>query len=176
MTQYAYLRSLSETAGDDSVPTHILTHGRAFQSAELLPHEDAFADRILWDDCPMKECWRNSQLAALTLPPEPGITLRYVEGYVLPATSIPVEHAWLSVNGKVVDPTLRIVEQPYRRIRGVFPEGWEFWGVELLPEQCEHSQEHDTVGPLIDDYLCGWPLIPARYEKVKRRLAGRGAA
>ena len=74
------------------------------------------------------------------------------------------------MNGKVIDPTLRVTGQPYTRIRSVFPPDWAYWGVEMQPQACEHALQHDTGVALIDDYECGWPLIPGRHPALKRRL------
>ena len=164
-----YLQSLAQHTGTDSVPGHILKHGRRFASTALDDLEQAYCAQIDWRSCRIKQCWWNSQTVALTLPEMPGMTLRYVEGYVVPGISVAVEHAWLSLNGKVIDPTLRITEQPYRRIRGLFPDDWAFWGVEMEPQMCEHALEHSESTPLIDDHRCGWPLIPRRHSNVSRR-------
>ena len=165
----AYLETLAAQVGPDSVPGHILNHGRGFEATELLADEEEFVSRIKWKDCAIKQCWRNSQSNALTLPETAGITLRYVEGYVLPPRSMVIEHAWLSVNGKVVDTTIRITGETYTRVRGIFPAGWEYWGVEMDPQVCVHALEHNTAVALIDDFECGWPIIPERYAKTKRR-------
>ena len=113
---------------------------------------------ISWKQRAAKQCYLNSQMEVLTLPPQSGIVLRYVEGYVDPGIGHAIEHAWLSVNGKVVDPTMR-VDTPSGRIIGLIPDGWTFYGVELKPEACQHLLEHDASISLIDDYQCGWPYI-----------------
>ena len=40
--------------------------------------------------------------------------------------------------------------------------GWEYYGVELDPEECPHSLDHGTAIPLTDDWQCGWPLLASQ--------------
>ena len=45
------------------------------------------------------------------------------------------------------------------RVMGTTPHGWEYYGVEFLPEECAHILDHTRMGPLIDDHQCRWPLL-----------------
>lgn len=167
----AYLEQIAALASKPSVYDHIARHGRSFSSQPLTPEEAAFVARIQWDLRQSGQCYFNAQIEALTLPSVAGISLKYVEGYTGGSGRFPVDHAWLSVNGKAVDPTLRITPQgqivtrrqlrcvPEYRVAGVIPTSWEFFGVELEPEQCWHSLHHGAAIPLIDDWECRWPLI-----------------
>lgn len=164
-----YLKDLAELGEPHSVPNHILQQGREFPSQELTPVELDFIANIAWDQRAEKQCYYNAQIEALTLPSSPGITLRYAEGYVDPGLGIAVEHAWLSVNGKVVDPTIRLRTRPTDRVIGTIPDAWGYYGVEMDPEECRHVLVHGASAPLIDDPECGWPKIPGRNQRTRRR-------
>ena len=175
-----FLRNMESTMeehghGHLSVHGYVLRHGRTFKSQPLTVEEREYIDLCGWPEHQMRQCWQNAQTAALTMPPGDGMTLLYVEGFVGTGLGIGINHAWLSLNGKVVDTTIRIDHRKRgtakNRPLGEFPEGWEYYGVELDPSECMHSQEHrDGMGPLIDDWLCGWPLL-AR-DQAGRRLEG----
>ena len=87
--------------------------------------------------------------------------ISYTEGYVLPATPVPVLHAWITVDDAVVDTTLRPEEgNDDKRVLGEIPEGWEYYGVKLPLSACMHVYlNHKAHISLIDDYQCRWPLI-----------------
>ena len=142
---------------------YTLQNGRAFESVALTGEELAWTDRLLWRSHRPKQCYRNAQVSALTVPVPDGMALRYVEGYVMPADMpIPVEHAWLSVGGKgvggkVIDTTLR--DDGGQPIFGLIPKGWEYYGVPLDPGLCQHVLYHERHIPLVDDHSCHWPLL-----------------
>jgi hypothetical protein len=48
-----------------------------------------------------KECWRNAIIGLAVLP-----EAYYVEGWIITASGLVVEHAWLELDGELVDPTL----------------------------------------------------------------------
>jgi hypothetical protein len=77
--------------GYDRHSEFLLAHGRSFQ-----PDAKTFAGRQMT----MKMCYMNCAKRALRDP-----SLTYVEGYV--QALIPVEHAWLLKDGRIIDPTLR---------------------------------------------------------------------
>lgn len=164
-----YLRQMAMITGEMrgpelSVHGYVLRNGRRFESEPLTREEWDYIDLSEWRMHPPKQCYRNAQMAAGTLPRREGMALRYAEGFVDIGLGIGINHVWLSLNGKVVDTTTRIDRRrrnggAANRPMGVFPEGWEYYGVELDPAECEHSVIHDGMGPLIDDWLCGWPLL-----------------
>ena len=163
-----YVKRLAQLAGPLTHHSYIAEHGRQFTSAELTPAELDYISNIQWDRRAPKECYLNSQIEALILPKQPDIDLKYVEGYVRPGVSIGIEHAWLSINEKLVDPTIRI-SQPPGRITSIIPADWEFWGVELDTQLCLHAIEHGKAIPLVDDWECNWPLV--RGPKTNQRDA-----
>ena len=142
-----------------TVPHYILERGQPFESEPLTCEELAWTDQLLWRAHRPRQCYRNAQVAALTVPPPDGMTVHYVEGFIMPhGLPLPIEHAWLSLNGRVVDTTVR----PGRgkRVFGVIPDGWEYYGVPLDTEICQHVRDrHSQHISLIDDRECRWPLL-----------------
>ena len=137
---------------------YVLRKGRAFNSQPLTPEEQDYLDLSAWRNHKKKQCYQNAQRTALTLPPRAGMTLLYVEGFTDHGFGIGIYHAWLSLNEKVVDTTVRTTpgNSP---VMGLIPGGWEYYGVELSPIECFHSQEHNQWTPIIDDWECRWPLL-----------------
>ncbi len=156
-----HLKSLAVALDPASVHAFVAGNGRDFQREELTGEERKFVSLIPWKSRKPKQCYLNAQMEALTLPETPGITLMYTEGYVDPGMGACIDHAWLSVNGKVVDPTIRVQGEP-GRIIGLFPEGWGYYGVEIEPSRCLISLERGRAVPLIDDWENGWPMIPGK--------------
>ena len=164
-----YMKSAAKASGSHSVVGYVLEHGRHFKSEPLNDVEQEFVSSIFWKSHPAKQCYLNCQMEALSLPPTHDIVLWYVEGYVDPGIGYAIDHAWLSVNHKVVDPTMR-VDTPSRRITGLIPDDWAFYGVELDPEACQHSLVHGAAISLIDDYECGWPYIPGKSPRRSKQV------
>ena len=99
--------------------------------------------------------------------------------------SIPVYHAWLAINGKLIDPTLRWHNGPLqgKPLLGSFPQdnpenedpgrddrkgddperedrkSLQFFGVLLALDQVLHVGKHHAHVPIIGDWLCRWPLL-----------------
>ena len=175
-----YLRSMEQALEERghqhlSVHGYVLRRGRRFDSQPLSREEQEYLDLHDWRRHQPRQCWRNAQLMALTLPPEAGMTLLYVEGYLRnTGHDFGVSHAWVSLNGKVVDTTVRIDldDDDSPRPLGVIPEGWEYLGVELDPQECLHSMKHRSTGPLIDDWQCGSPLLRRELEPESHQKRG----
>ena len=142
-----------------TVHSFILAKGRYFTSEFLSTAEVNQTNLIGWKSHKKKQCFYNTQMSAIMgCDPE---AFRYVEGYVMANTPIPIPHAWLSLNGKVIDTTLRTdPEDDTKRVFGAIPEGWEYYGVPLQISECLHAfSEHRASISIIDDYLCRWPII-----------------
>ena len=144
-----------ETNGIDRY-SYMLANTREFESAPMTDAEREYVDMFNWDSHLPRECFANAQVVAWATryigPPE-GIDIKYVEGYVLVAECpLPIDHAWISVNGKVLDTTLKVI--------GTIPDGWEYLGVELPLQAVDHAiVDHEAHISLLDDYACGWPLL-----------------
>ena len=86
----------------------VLEHGQYFQSQLLEIHELEIIQHVQWNSLPPKQCYRNAQCLALKLyVTDHPHNVHYVEGFVSVDNSILIQHAWLSINNKLVDPTLR---------------------------------------------------------------------
>ena len=145
--------------GPGGVQGYVLRNGREFESQELTPAEQKYLDTLGWRRHPPRACWPNAQRACLTAVPVPGMKLLYTEGYVWLDMKVPIAHAWLSLNGKMADTTIRHPHNSNGRMLGLIAPGWEYYGVEMDPNLCLHQAEHTEIGPMIDDYLCRWPML-----------------
>jgi len=141
-----------------SVEDYVLRQGKQFESIPLTSDERKAVDTILsylikTGRKPRRgECFLNSFrfLTNLHRVPEPFVW-KYVEGYEW-TVALPIYHAWVSLNGKVVDSTLGYY--------GEFPEREEYFGVEFLPETyIDYVVEHREARALIDNHWERWPLL-----------------
>jgi hypothetical protein len=147
---------------------YVLREGKPYAPAVLTKAELAIvraAMRKSKCDFPQKECYSNSQ--TLVMADKTG-QLRYAEGYALGV--IPVLHGWASINGKVVDLTLRTREEngEYRRpgrpfqdrVIGDFPPQRAYWGAEFDAEMVRQLMlRRDYLGSFIDDWKNDWQLM-----------------
>ncbi len=130
-----YLRHI-DGCQDEVVPNKerlLLKVGRQFHPDALTAAECAVVEQAAklagaeLGGFPRKKCFGNSQkLAAFDM--SGGLT--YVEGYVCLNGGIPVHHAWVSLEGKVIDVTLRDRETG-EPIIGMF-EGRVYYGIPFL--------------------------------------------
>ena len=137
---------------------YVLANGRFGAGGDL--SESAarvMADCIGAADIRPRQCFANAQALA-TVAFEAGAV--YVEGYARRAdVPIPILHAWVEVEGVVIDPTW-IEEHRRGSNLGVLPEGWEYLGVPFdtmtIVRRIEALGEGSS---LIDDWKRGWPLL-----------------
>lgn len=152
-----------------------LRHGRFYDSAPLTAEELAYLKKVLVTygrRCMPKQCFYNSQMILLTadtwMPKVPGMTLRYVEGYGHGV--IPIHHGWLTLNGKVIDSTLRLDALPKRsplakRVVGTFPGTTGYFGVPFRTEEVRRSViERREGGSLLIDLKRKFPFLRRPYE------------
>ena len=147
-----------------SVHGYVLRRGRLFQSQPLTPQEQAYIDLENWKRHKQRECYQNAQLTALALPLQEDMDLRYAEGFVYIGKGIAIHHAWISLNSKVVDTTIRIHHRAPRlfhlRPMGTLPEGWEYYGVEFDPiKHLLYILDIGHTKPLLNDWRNNWPII-----------------
>lgn len=144
-----------------SIEAYVLANGKEYASAKFTKDELAYAKGLLkkgrW---PIKQCFSNSQQILLKHAGSPSSEMRlsYIEGYAYSGI-IPFLHGWLSLNGKVLDVTLR--EQPSgKRILGTFAPNYAYYGVEvpasLIQERIIKTQ---FWGSLLDCYELNYPLL-----------------
>ena len=154
---------------------YILQRGIWFERQSLTVEEWDWVQhtQYIWKKHKVGECFHNAQVFSLGRQ-YPG-ELMYVEGYVnLPHIPFPIYHAWLALNGKVIDTTLgpEVPDKRYRhgkrRVTRVFddwPKDWEYLGVAFPLVATQHVfLEHQAHDPLIDDYRCGYPLLREGHE------------
>jgi len=169
-----------------SAEDYVADKGRAFDSAPLTDEErevvlaalEPLVDRGYF--FAPKQCFHNSQL--LKLSDRSGL-LTYVEGFAFSGL-LPVHHAWLTINGKVVDTTRRIervdfgamtpdefadhldgeFESPEElvetRVVGEIPSGWIYFGVGFPDvDLYEITGEFEETHALIGDYRRDFPHL-----------------
>jgi len=93
---------------------------------------------------PIKECFHTTQTLVASLD-----RAQYVEGFVFNCAIIPIEHAWIEVDGYVVELTLR--SDPERKGEAVItpdPE-WIYIGIPMGTSFVLHTMlERKFTGPL----------------------------
>lgn len=155
--------------GYQSTHDYVLQHGKLYESIPLTREEYAAVSFVLPYGFPTKSCYMNAQrIVTYGLLKHVG-DVHYVEGVAV-GNSIPVDHAWITLNGKVIDLTWgpmkkvahkdRIYLRRTSRVLGVLPEGYEYLGIEFTEEQVmKYLIAHGMYSSLLDDYECRWPVL-----------------
>jgi hypothetical protein len=129
---------------------------------------EAIEEQRAWLSRSPSQAFANTQRLAMSSPQG---KLKYVEGYVA-VMGRPYLHAWVSLNGKLIDltgpyllPESRGEESPYPELLlGLIPPGRFYRGIEF-DSPCELSYialkrgYHDS---LIDDRRTGYPLLAGK--------------
>lgn len=155
---------------------YVLAQGRPYVS-EQIPEKDK--KRVLAAvnrnglRFPIKECFANCLQFVLTCRIR-GLKVVYCEGF---ATSIiPIHHAWLNVNGRVFDPTLRLKhpapvnrdeDLQTNRIWGDL-QGREYFGVEFSDTAflARRTLKTELFQSVIDDWQNNWPALKGTYDRT----------
>jgi hypothetical protein len=161
-----YLAS-SECTWGKSLARYLLKHGHTYPSLRLTQEELVLFDGLDFSKYKLRQCYYNAQSLHADVCGAPQVS--YAEGFATNETQFPTPHAWLSVNGKVVDPTwgrLRMAPEGslqvvrVNHVMGILPPGWEYWGLEFTWEDVAAAMvSHKTSISLLDDYECRWPLL-----------------
>lgn len=142
---------------------YLLKHGQEFTSQPLTDKEleiVAFASSL--HECWERECFYNAQFLAQCCR-----RFTYCEGVAV--SVIPTHHAWLSINGKVVDLTWRVEEKADRsllpdRNLGTFNPPYAYFGIEI--PNCDWfrwwKRHRNASVPILDDWENGWPLFQGK--------------
>lgn len=149
---------------------YVLKNGVVMESAPLTDDEleiieatIARAERLGHQVTEFKQCFANSQMLVLC---QPADDLIYHEGYAMGRAAIPVHHGWVTINGKVIDPTWKLERPASRSVLpehpvGELPEGHIYFGVPFENvEYLEHRISHrEIIGSLLDDWEGNYPLM-----------------
>jgi hypothetical protein len=156
---------------------YVLAQGRPYVS-EQIPEKDK--KRVLAAvnrkglRFPIKQCFANCLQFVLTCRIR-GLKVTYCEGFA--SSIIPIHHAWLSVNGRVWDPTLRLHHTPgvrddlaTNRVWGELGER-EYFGVEFddVTFLARRTVETELFQSVIDDWQNDWPALKGTYDKEDRQ-------
>ena len=181
LTQQALM--MAQTSNTDwpytSLADYLLDRGHAFESKPPLTEEEfAFLTSVAdyARRCeqgrvfPPKQCFANAMMLTLA---DADDRLTYCEGFAVTGL-FPVHHAWLTLDGKLVDVTRSLRPEATQefidgkapqadlkdRVLGAIPEGWEYLGVEFQRSAVrDYIWELGQTGSLIEDYDRGFPLL-----------------
>ena len=144
---------------------YYLKNGSEFESQSLTSDEKEYLKLLPIAECLKKMCYQNAQRLLLFFPPrgdKKKMQLQYIEGYATNGI-LPVQHAWLSLNGKVVDPTFGPLDSLFRRkhrILGEFPPNFKYFGVVVSESHIrEFIFNHQIWSSIVDDFMCNYPLL-----------------
>jgi hypothetical protein len=154
---------------------YVLDKGTQMASTEPLTDEQYAYLRMITGaiECLPKQCFYNAQMMTLTDSYHETQRVKYHEGYVFTGI-MPILHAWITLDGKIVDVTLstdpestqRFFDgEPPRedlmdRVLGVIPDEWEYIGVPMGGEYVvSFMLEKMESRSLIDNWQDGWPLL-----------------
>lgn len=115
-----------------------------------------------------RQCYYNAQSLVLA---DTSQHLRYFEGYAQGNAYIPVLHAWVVLNGKVIDVTWRTevetLDEFYAdRLLGEIPKGWNYVGIEFTREELQDLWKRTKQSrSMIDNWWEGYPAL--KLERLK---------
>lgn len=162
---------------------YVLDHGRAMSSESLTTEQKDIVESFTQHfDPKAKECFYNAMFMCMVsvwgekLHPR----LKYCEGFVKSSAPFPVHHAWVTLDGVLIDLTLTTtkytldqlnafmyegIELPRNedlsdRILGEIPEGWDYFGVEFEAKKVgQQFVQRESSFSMIDDWEKQWPLL-----------------
>lgn len=178
-----FLKMLSSYGGKIDIAGYVLDHGAEAESAHLTEEQRGIVSFLgSCFEAKPKQCFYNAQFICLmALSNEELLSrLKYVEGYALAGSAMPVHHAWVTLDGAVIDLTLSTKKYTAEeltaflkegaplpreadlsdRVLGVIPEGWGYMGVEFdAGEVAREFVERKKSFSKLDDWENGWGLI-----------------
>ncbi len=164
----------------------VLDRGVSYESGPLGPGDAAFVRQLLGPvdvtQYRYGECYKNCQLLIAR---DTGGRLKYIEGFAT-AGVLPVVHAWLDLDGRVIDPTWREGGNALEnRVIGAIPPDFAYFGVEVASrdEVISRMFSEEMCRGWLDDWENGWPLItgerrtpkPKAIDEYKAFLDMKGA-
>ncbi len=130
-----------------------------------------------------KQCFHNAMMLTVLDSQMEG-RIEYVEGYCF-SGMIPVHHAWIELDGKLVDLTRSLRPEAVQeffdgiapqadlrdRVLGVIPEGWEYLGVKVESDEiATYVWEHEETNSIITNHHDGLPMF--KMERITPRDFG----
>jgi hypothetical protein len=187
MKEYLQMMAMSQSPhipqSMTSKEQYILDNGRAMSSEPLDEEQRSIVETLTQTFEPQpKECFFNAMFMCMVSVWDKELTsrIKYCEGYVSCKSPFPVHHAWITLDGKVVDLTLTTNKYTLEqltafmhegvelsrnedlsdRILGEIPEDWQYFGVEFESKKVgQQFVERGSSFSLIDDWERGWPLL-----------------
>ncbi len=125
--------AFSSLSNRPTIYSLLLPRCRPMRPAELDEAELSYLDRLMSRfEAQAEHCYRNSQLLMLFDIEE---RLRYHEGFmVVEGASVPILHAWVSINGKVADSTSEAADKHIAGGEGSKPRR-DYFGVEISRDE-----------------------------------------
>jgi hypothetical protein len=139
----------------------IMQHGKHYISQTLTKEESNYLKKIYYETkrYKMKQCFYNAQ----SLSQFSGDKIKYIEGYLYSGI-IPIEHAWNTLNGKVLDFTMSHANDG-KPILGIIPAGWDYFGVDLPVKMItKYWAEHGTSDSMIGNWMEDYPLLKEKFK------------
>ncbi len=182
----SYLKFRAESAEmmghKDPMARYLTDNGKTFTHSECLTEEqqDLVETMCIAFEPQAKQCFFNAQYMSLMSSAQLGERLKYCEGFFCRKGGIPVHHAWLTLDGKLIDVTLTTNEYTVEQltafmedgeelprednlsdcILGVIPDGWEYFGVEFDAKKvAQDFMEREKSFSVIDDWEGGFPVL-----------------
>lgn len=149
-----------------SIEEFFLAKGKDYASEPLTPEEIVVVKTALDNygrSCQIKQCFFNSMMVGLT--GDTSEKLVYTEGYTT-VFGLPISHAWLTINDKVVDFTIREKKKDTSRTFmqnrniGTFPEDREYYGVKFKRSFVRRFvAETKMAGSVVEDFTRDFPVL-----------------
>ena len=149
---------------------YVLRKGKPAESSTPLTDEqmDYLLELAGCEDMEAKQCYYNASV--LLLRDFGAKRLKYYEGYMLlEGLTFPILHAWLELDGKLVDVTLQRLDSEDRledlsdRVLGVIPPHLQYYGVPIDSQLLlDNLLEKEVSFSIIDNYDDHWPLLKNR--------------
>ena len=178
-----FLKLLSIHSGEIDIAGHVLAHGEEAVSAPLTEEQSKTASFLgSCFEAKPKQCFYNAQFLCLLALSRGELLsrLKYVEGYALGGSALAVHHAWVTLDGAVIDLTLSTKKYSVEeltaylkngtplpresdlsdRVLGVIPEGWVYMGVEYdAGEIGREFVQREASFSVLDDWENDWKAL-----------------
>ena len=117
-------------------------HGSLRKTSPLTPEEQKYLNDLGAKRCKVGLCYMNAQSMVVSDHHRKNPRLKYVEGLVT-VHGVPIDHAWVEINGKVADPT------PINPQKKFIPE---YFGIEIpAKDVLVHMLKRKMYSPLTQD-------------------------